>query len=57
MVATLGMLVGLLAAFGASPAAAASDPGWTPGINPGASKLIYSWSRPTVARVARGIPA
>ena len=42
VVATLGMLVGLLAAFGASPAAAASDPGWTPGINPGASKLLYT---------------
>ena len=34
VVATLGMLAGLLAVFGAAPAAAASDPGWTPGVRP-----------------------
>jgi len=34
------MLAGLLAVFGAAPAAAAADPGWKPGVNPG--NLQYS---------------
>ncbi len=40
VVATLGMLAGMLAVFGASPAAAASDPGFTPGVDPG--NLLFS---------------
>jgi len=51
IVASLGMLIGLLAAFGASPAAAASDPGFTPGVAPGnllfqiggAQEVYFPW--------------
>ncbi|MEI2616734.1 MAG: hypothetical protein V9F06_03700 [Thermomicrobiales bacterium] len=54
VVATLGMLAGLLAVFGASPAAAAApDPGWTPGVapgnivdtvaKPGAQEVYFPW--------------
>jgi len=53
VVATLGMLAGLLAVFGAAPAAAASDPGWTPGVRAsdvdtfydidGAQEVYFPW--------------
>ena len=52
VVATLGMLAGLLAVFGASPAAAAAPtPGWNPGVDPGnltwsldgAQEVYFPW--------------
>ncbi len=50
VVATLGMLAGLLAVFGASPAAAAApDPGWTPGVAP--SALIGTVAKPGAQEV------